>query len=278
MPEVRLVIPKDLDRALDGLIKAGFAGNKAELARTALTHFMSTIPAQLMKGYDLETAFSPDGRIFQLEYAMESMKRGGTMVGVRCSDGIVLAKETPSGEFFVIPNPFYQIFEISKTMAIAFCGMQPDCLLVLEEAKKQAQILTEEDGGVDVEVLARKLTLFMQPYAQKKAFRPLAAALIIGGLDSQDKARLFMINSAGAAQEYRACMEGKGGDETKGILKGGYKADMSLEEAIVLAIKATLRRKKEPKDVLVTLLDLRTKEVREVAQEEKQKLWTRVFP
>ncbi|MDH5448135.1 MAG: hypothetical protein OEY24_05755 [Candidatus Bathyarchaeota archaeon] len=278
MPEVRLVIPKDLDRALDSLIKAGFAGNKAELARTALTYFLSTVPTQLQKGYDVETAFSPDGRIFQLEYAMESMKRGGTMVGICCNHGIVLAKETPSDEFLILPNPFYRIFKITETIAIAFSGIQQDSLLVLEEAKKQTGILKKENANVDVEALAKGLTLFMQPYAQKKGFRPLAVAMIIGGLDSQNRPRLFMINSAGASQEYRACMEGKGGDETKGVLKGGYKADMSLEEAVILAIKATLRRKKEPKEVLIATLDLKTKEIRELTQKEKQKLWKRIFP
>lgn len=278
MPEVRIVIPEDLDRALDGLIKSGFAGNKAELARTALTHFLSTIPTQLPKGYDLETAFSPDGRIFQLEYAMESMKRGGTMVGVCCNRGIALAKVAPKEEFLILPNPFYRIYKVADSTAMAFCGIQPDCLLVLEEAKKQAETLKKENGNVDVEALAKGLTLFMQPFAQKKDFRPLAVAIIIGGLDSQDKSRLFMLNSAGASQEYSACMEGVGGEETKGILKGGYKANMSLDEATILAIKAASRNRKEPKDVLAAILDIETKEIRELSQEEKQKLWKKIFP
>lgn len=277
MPEVRIVIPEDLDRALDGLIKAGFAGNKAELSRTALTHFLSTIPTQLPKGYDLETAFSPDGRIFQVEYAMESMKRGAAMVGVCCSQGIAIAKETPKEEFLVLPNQFYGIFNVTETIAMAFCGIQPDCLFVLEEAKKRSKMLEKEKGSMDVEMLAKELTLFMQPYAQRKDFRPLAAAMIIGGLDSKDKPRLFMINSAGASQEYKVCTEGVGGDETKGILKGGYREEMSLEKATILAIKATLRSKREPREVLVSTLSLKTKKIRELTHEEKRKLWNRIF-
>jgi len=278
MPEVRIVIPTDLDRALDGLIKAGFAGNKAELARAALTHFLSTIPTQLPKGYDLETAFSPDGRIFQLEYAMESMKRGATMVGVCCSSGIVLAKETPNDEFLVLPNSFYRIFQVAETVVMAFCGIQPDSLIVLEEAKRHVEMLKKEIGFVDVEALAKGLTLFMQPYAQRKDVRPLAVAMILGGLDSHGKPRLFMINSAGASQEYKACNEGVGGDETRGILKGGYKVDMSLEEATVLAVKAALKQKKEPEGVLVATLDSKTKEIQDLKLEEKQKLWKKIFP
>lgn len=274
------MIPRDLDRALDGLIKSGFAGNKAELARTALTHFLTTIPSQLIKGYDLETAFSPDGRIFQLEYSMESMKRGATMVGISYDHGIVLAKEAPSEyrNLLILPNPFYRIFRAAETTAIAFCGIQQDCLLVFEEAKRQAEALKKEDNTPNVEAFAREIALFMQPFSQRKDLRPLAVAMIIGGLDSQGKPRLFLINSAGVSQEFKACMEGIGGDETRGILKDGYKANMSLKEATVLAIKATLRSKRTPEDIMVSTLDSRTKKVRDMRLEKKQELLKIAFP
>jgi len=44
MPEVRVVVPRELDRTLDAMVRAGFAGNKAELARTALIHLLSALP------------------------------------------------------------------------------------------------------------------------------------------------------------------------------------------------------------------------------------------
>jgi len=281
MPEVRVIIPEDLDRALDALIKAGFAGNKAELARTAITHFLSTIPTQLPKGYDLETAFSPDGRIFQLEYAMESMERGGTIVGVCCDDGVALAKELPSlasasDPFTVFPNPFVQAFKIGENIGMVYCGILADGFFIVEEARRMVEALEGKDK-TNVEVLARRLALLMQPYAQRKDVRPFATALIIGGLDSESRPRLFLLNSAGLAQEYKACHVGTGSDETKQILKDGYKPKLKLDDVVALAAKAALREPRKPESVLLAVIDTKTKRFKEISSEEKEQMWKKIF-
>jgi len=276
MPEVRVIVPEDLDRALDALIKAGFAGNKAELARTAITHFLSTIPTQLPKGYDLETAFSPDGRIFQLEYAIESMRRGGTIVGVCCNEGIALAKELPKEDsFMVFPNPFVQTFKIGQNIGLVYCGILTDGYFLVEEARKIVEPTGK--GGVDIEELVKRLALVMQPYTQRKNVRPLAAALIIGGLDLDNRPRLFLLNSSGLAVEHKACHVGIGSDETKEILKAGYKPEMKLEDAVPLAAKAALREEKPPGNVLLAVVEARTKRFKEISMEEKERIWKKAF-
>jgi proteasome alpha subunit len=239
--------------------------------------FPATVPTQLQKGYDIETAFSPDGRIFQLEYAIESMKRGGSIIGVSCDEGVVLVKELPKkDELTVLPNPFVQAFQISEDIGIVCCGILSDCFLVIEEARKQAEKL-KRDGKADIEALVKRLTLFMQPYAQRKDVRPFAVALIIGGLDSKKRPRLFLLNSAGLALEYKACNVGVGGDESKRILKEGYKPKLSLEEATMLAIRAALREKKTPEDVLVATIDTKTGKFRNLTLEERQRMWEKIF-
>jgi len=259
MPEVRFVIPKDLDRALDALIKAGFAGNKAELARAAITHFLSTIPTQLPKGYDLETAFSPDGRIFQLEYAEEVIRRGGTIVGISCSEGVALAKEVPrTGTFEIVPNPFNRIFKVHQSIGLTYCGLQADGYILLEQAIKQTKLL-EREGLVDIEELVKKLVLFLQPFMQRKDMRPLGVASIIGGFDLRNKPRLFLLKSDGVVQEHKAYALGRGGAESMGILKGGYKPNLTLKEAVALAIKTASRGAKKPENVLVATIDAKTK-------------------
>jgi len=281
MPEVRLIIPEDLDRALDSAIKAGFAGNKAELARTALTQWLSTIPTQLSRGYDLETAFSPDGRIFQLEYAAESMNRGGAIVGICCDYGIALAKELPSlastnDPFMVLPNPFTQTFKLGQDTGMVFCGILADGYFLVEEARKMVNALEDKDK-MNVEALATGLALFMQPYAQRKDVRPFATALIIGGLDHERKPRLFLLNSAGLAQEYKACHAGMGTDKAKEIMKSGYRQNLKLEEATALAAKAALREPRKPEDVLLAIIDAKADRFREVTNAEKERMWEKVF-
>lgn len=264
MPEVRVIIPEDLDRALDALIKAGFAGNKAELARAALTHFLSTIPTQLPKGYDLENAFSPDGRVFQLEYARESIKKSGTIVGVCCQEGIVLTKKLRSDDSLsVLPNPFVRIFNVHERIGLTYGGILTDAYIVVEEALKQAKTL-EKEGLLDVETLAKRLTLFMQPYGQRKDMRPLAVALIIGGLDIQNNPRLFLLHSAGFTQELKACAIGIDEDKAKEMLKERYREDLSLKEAVDLATKATLIEEEKRDRILIATIDVKTKKFKEI--------------
>ncbi len=67
MPEIRVIIPQNMDRALESLIRAGISGNKAEIVRSAISQYLSKVPTILSKDYDLESVFSPDGRILQVD-------------------------------------------------------------------------------------------------------------------------------------------------------------------------------------------------------------------
>lgn len=273
MPEVRIVVPNELDRALDGLVKAGFAGNKAELARIALTHLMSTLPRQMSHGYDLETAFSPDGRLFQLEYATECTHRGGTIAGVCCSEGVVLAKKLIMTPLMITPNPFLKVFKINNTIGMVFCGLLPDGYLIVDEALRQMRVM----NGLDIEGLAGKLFLFTHPFTQRKDVRPLGTSFILGGLGAEGKPRLFLLTSYGYAVEYRACADGMGREASKSILEEGYRADLSLEEARALAVKAVLRKKARAENVLVTSIDAKTKNFTDATVDERKRLLGRIF-
>ena len=277
MPEVRIIIPEELDRGLDALVKAGFAGNKAELARIALTHLLSSLPMQIPRGYDLENAFSPDGRVFQLEYAHENVKHGGTIIGVCCSDGVVLAKHVPIEEikqrnpFVVIPNPFLKVFKISECVGMVQCGLLTDGYLVVDEALKQAKSLSKAET-VDVEKLAEKLTLFMQSFGLRKDTRPLGTAFLLGGLDHLNKPRLFHLEGSGRAFECQAHAIGIGEKESIEILKKRYKYELNLEEASALTVEAVLRETRETENFLISTIDRKTKKFKELTSEEKRKI------
>lgn len=274
MPEVRVVVPRELDRTLEAMVRAGFAGNKAELARTALIHLLSALPTQMSRGYDLETAFSPDGRIFQLEYAAETTLRGGTIVGVCCAEGVVLAKRVrrEHGRYplVVTPDQFTRVFQIHESIGMVHCGLLMDGYIVVEEAIKQAVSL-EKAGGVDIEKLVKRLVLFIQPFGQRKNMRPLGTAILVGGIDSGNKVRLFLLGAQGIAKEHRAAAWGSGRDEAKEILSEGYKEDLNLEEATSLAVKAALREIREP-EVLVATVNAETREFKELKDREIEEI------
>src|SRR2546422_3516675 len=92
MPEIRTAIPEEVDAYLDALVRKGIFSNKAELVRAALVDYVNST-GTFFRGFDAETIFAPDGRLYQVEYARESAAKGGTAVGVLCEDGILLAAE-----------------------------------------------------------------------------------------------------------------------------------------------------------------------------------------
>jgi len=280
MSEVRVVIPKELDRTLEALMKAGFAGNKAELVRAALLSFLSTLPTQLPKGYDLETAFSPDGRIFQLEYAREATRKGGTILGICCQEGVVLAKEIKKeleekNPFLVIPNPFMRIFKINQQIGLVYSGIMIDAQVLVREAEKIVDEM-EKKGGVEITELARELAFYMQPFCQRKDHRPLGVAIILGGLDSSGKPHLFLMDSGGLALECKACVVGSDEEKIQEKMKEGYNPKMNLKDALLLATKALLTEKKKAKNLLMATIDTDTKTFRELTENEKREIINKI--
>ena len=94
MTEIRTAIPGEVDAYLDALVRKGIFATKAELVRAAIVSYVNAT-GTMFKGFDSENIFAPDGRLYQVEYARESSARGGTVVGITCEDGILLAAEAP---------------------------------------------------------------------------------------------------------------------------------------------------------------------------------------
>src|SRR2546428_255916 len=86
MTEIRTAVPEEVDAYLDALVRKGVFSNKAELVRAALVNYVNTT-GTFFHGFDAETIFAPDGRLYQVEYARESASRGGTAAGIACGDG-----------------------------------------------------------------------------------------------------------------------------------------------------------------------------------------------
>ncbi len=142
MAELRVILPDDVDRYLESLIRSGMFGNKAELARAAIVHFLNTV-GPISKGYDGDTAFSPDGRIYQLEYARESVQRGRAVMGMVCNDGVVLATENLADgtDALVVAAPCLR--KISDNIAIGYAGLGADAMMVMDRLKP-LDLKTEE--------------------------------------------------------------------------------------------------------------------------------------
>ena len=192
------------------------------------------LPAQ--QGYDRAiTVFSPDGRLYQVEYAIETVRRGTIAVGVKCKDGIVIAVEEKSRKL-QIANIAQKIFQIDDHVGVAAAGYIPDARSQVDNARFFSQSNKMiYDEPVEVETIAKHLADQCQQYTQYAGVRPYGVALILGRVVN-DKPELFLTDPSGTFISYDAIAIGSGSDEVTDFLEKTYKEDMSIDEASTLAV------------------------------------------
>lgn len=282
MPEIRVVVPEELDRYMNTVVQKGMFGSKAELIRAALIRYFETLPIRVPSGYDDTTIFSPDGRIFQVEYALECAYRGAIIVGLRYRDGIMLAKQRPSLRHYpkhgtIISTP-WEDFKIDEHIGAIPSGISSDFILLKDKAIKEAQRHREKTGEpISVEELVKRLSIFMQSYTMKKDLRPLGCIVFIGGVD-QTGHHLFSLDPSGSYWEVAYNIVGYQSGEAEEILKNNYKSDMSLREALALVIRAILKDEtRKPEEISVAIAETKTKTLRKITLEEIKEVWETAF-
>lgn len=212
MAELRVILPDDVDRYIDSVIRSGMFGNKAELARAAIVHFLNTL-GPISKGYDQETAFSPEGRIYQLEYARESVQRGRPVLGIICNDGAVLATENmvKGADALVVANP--GIRKISENIMIGYSGLAVDAMMVMDHLKP-LDLKTEEKVLSAIREIYWNQTL-------RRDTRPLGASLLV--VTCFTRPRLFEIEPGGMITECVAGVIGSGSESSNIKLANEYR-------------------------------------------------------
>jgi len=189
-------------------------------------------------GYDRAlTVFSPDGRLFQIEYAREAVKRGTTSIGIVSKDGVVLAVDKKIKSKLVVPSSIEKIFKIDDHIATASSGLVADARRLIDIARNQAQVnKLQYHEPITVTGLAKYLGDLEQMYTQSGGVRPFGISLIIGGV-SDDECRIYETDPSGALVEYKATAIGLGRDKALELFEDKYEDDISLEDAIDLAIE-----------------------------------------
>ncbi len=194
--------------------------------------------AQPGMGYDRAiTIFSPDGRLFQVEYAIEAVRRGTTAIGVKTSEGVVLAVEKRVMNL-QDPESVEKIFVIDQHVGAAIAGLTADARILINQARIEAQInrLTY-DEIISIETLTKKICDLKQLYTQHAGVRPFGVSLLIAGVDA-DGPKLFMTDPSGAYWGYKAQAIGAGAQTVKEILEKEYNENLTLNDSIKLSLKA----------------------------------------
>lgn len=207
------------------------------------------------------TVFSPDGRLFQVEYAKEAVKRGATAIGIVARDGVALIAFKSIHSKLVLPESLKKVFEIDSHIAVTASGLIADARRLVETARIDAQRhrITYNEAP-SIESVARSICDLMQIYTQYGGIRPFGVSLLIAGVD--DAPRLFEAEPSGAMTAYKADAIGGNKKEADDILEKSYKDDMSLDEAIELGIEVLRRTHEEkllPENVEITYIDVKSK-------------------
>jgi len=230
------------------------------------------LPAQ--QGYDRAiTVFSPDGRLYQVEYAIETVRRGTIAVGIKSKDGIVIAVEEKPRKL-QISETAQKIFQIDDHIGVAAAGYIPDARSQVDNARffSQSHKLIY-DEFVDVETVAKHLADQAQQFTQYAGVRPFGVALILGGVDSMGTS-LFLTDPSGTYISYDAVAIGSGSDQVTEFLEKTYNPNISLEDAAALAtasIYLASEEKEGTKQIKMSQIKSDTKTIEIINDEQVQK-------
>jgi len=189
------------------------------------------------------TVFSPDGHLFQVEYAQEAVKKGSTAVGVRGKNVVVLAVEKKSVAKLQEERTVRKICLLDEHVVMAFAGLTADARILIDRARVECQShkLTVEDP-VTLEYITRHIAQLKQKYTQSNGRRPFGISALIAGFDEDGTARLFQTDPSGVYHEWKANATGRSGKTVREFLEKNYDATLmeNDEQVIKLALKALL--------------------------------------
>lgn len=199
---------------------------------------MEMVPESM--GYDRAIiVFSPDGRLFQVEYAKEAVKRGATAVGLIFKDGIVLAAKKRESTLI---KPGDKIFQIDEHIGAAASGLVADARVLVDESRvKSQQHRVVFDEAMSVYTMAKFIADKKQLYTQYAGVRPYGVSILIGGIEGgagtdNGTPRLFETDPAGVLIETKARAIGKESDKINELFAKKWKPNLSLNDSVQLAV------------------------------------------
>jgi 20S proteasome subunit alpha 7 len=167
-------------------------------------------------GYDLSVStFSPDGKVFQTEYAQKAIDNSGTAVGIKCKDGVVLGVEKTIVSKMLVEGSNRRTYAVDRHAGVAVAGLAADGRQAVNRSISEAQQYKSFYGdSIPGQVLADRLAAFIHVFTLYWYVRPMGTALLLAAVDKQGP-QLYLIEPSGTGLRYFGAAVGKGRQAAK---------------------------------------------------------------
>ncbi|KAI3367366.1 hypothetical protein L3Q82_026176, partial [Scortum barcoo] len=203
---------------------AAFRKNLVELAELELKHAK----------YDLSAStFSPDGRVFQVEYAMKAVENSSTAIAIRCKDGVVFGVEKLVLSKLYEEGSNKRIFNIDRQTRWHVAGLLADARSLADVAREEASSFRSNYGhDIPLKHLSDRVAMYVHAYTLYSAVRPFGCSFILGSYDKDDGPQLYMVDPSGISYGYWGCAIGKAKQAAKTEIEKLQMKEMTCRELV----------------------------------------------
>lgn len=199
------------------------------------------------------TVFSPEGRLFQVEYALEAVRRGTLAVAVKSKEGVCLAAQIKIPSNLMEADSIDKLFQVDEHIGVAISGLHADSRMLINYARVQAQSFRlTYDEPVRLNMLVKTLADIKQQYTQFGGIRPFGCALFFIGIDAGGT-QIYTTSPSGIYRAFKSYALGSGESTAREYLTQNYKEGLTFDEVV----KLTLNTLKESIDEEATKENIR---------------------
>ncbi|MCD6323490.1 MAG: archaeal proteasome endopeptidase complex subunit beta [Desulfurococcales archaeon] len=167
-------------------------------------------------------------------HRMKSVMHGTTTVGLKIRDAVILAADKRASQgYYVAHKKVKKIVKIDDHVAMTTAGLVADAQMLASHLSLiSRKYRIENNARISIKALASYLSILLN----SSKYFPYEVQLLIGGYDSAP--RLYALTWFGDLFEENYTVTGSGSPVAVGVLETGFSEDLSVDEAVELAVKA----------------------------------------